>query len=295
MDWFDTIKGTIAYIEDNLYDVKSADEIAGELYLSPFYLQKGFKLMTGYSISEYIKNRRLYLAAVELLSNNEKIIDVAYKFGYETPESFTKAFYRFHGFNPSKLKENIHNVKVFLPLKITIDIKGGNEMNYTIEKKEKMQFIGFVKEFDTQTSYQEIPKFWDEVYDKIAAPFAEKKLQPTNEVQQAIADCCVGEFGVCIDGEKGSGKFRYMIAGKYTGGKVPEGMEVYEVPSLEWAIFRVVGPLPASLQSVSTKIFKEWLPNSEYRIAAGIDVEWYSEGNSKDANYESAIWIPITK
>ena len=86
-----------------------------------------------------------------------------------------------------------------------------------------------------------------------------------------------------------------MIGGKYNGGSVPKGMELYEVPALEWAIFNVVGPMPGALQSVNSKIYKEWLPNSEYSISAGIDIEWYSDGDTQDANYQSAIWIPIKK
>lgn len=293
MNWLDTIRSTISYIEDHLYDVKSADEIADEVYLSSFYLQKGFKLMTGYSISEYIKNRRLYLAAMELISSNDKIIDIAYKFGYETPESFTKAFNRFHGFNPSKIKDNVKSVKVFLPLKITIVIQGGKEMNYTIEKKKELKFIGFVKEFDMTTSYQDIPKYWDEIYGNIVAPLMQRNFNPANDIEKAIVENSIGEFGVCIDDETGDGKFRYMIAGQYLGGNVPEGMIVYEAPELEWAIFKAIGPMPGALQSVNTKIFKEWLPNSNYSISKQINVEWYSKGNTKDSNYESAIWIPV--
>ncbi len=92
--------------------------------------------MTGYSISEHIRNRRLYLSALELMKSEDKIIDITYKFSYETPESFTKAFSRFHGFTLSKISENVKNIKVFQPLKIEIVIRGGNEMNCTIEKEK---------------------------------------------------------------------------------------------------------------------------------------------------------------
>lgn len=295
MDWVDTIRSTISYIEDHLLDLKNSDEIADEMYVSSFYLQKGFKLMTGYSISEYIKNRRLYLAAMELMSYDSKIIDIAYKFGYETPESFTKTFHRFHGFNPSRIRENFKSIKVFLPLKITIVIQGGNEMNYTIEKKGKLKFIGFVREFSMDTSYQDIPKYWDEIYNDFVNPLMKRNFVPLNEIEKAIVDNSIGGFGVCIDDVAHDGKFRYMIAGEYKGGNVPKGMIVYETPELEWAVFKAIGPMPAALQSVNTKIFKEWLPNSEYSIAAELNVEWYSKGNTKDADYESAIWLPVKK
>lgn len=136
MNWIDVIRKTIKYIEDNLLSIENIDEVASDMYISSFYLQKGFKLMTGYSISEHIRNRRLYLSALELMKSEDKIIDITYKFGYETPESFTKAFSRFHGFTLSKISENVKNIKVFQPLKIEIVIRGGNEMNCTIEKKK---------------------------------------------------------------------------------------------------------------------------------------------------------------
>ena len=296
MDWINTIKGTISYIENNLCDTICADEIASKMGVSSYYLQKGFKLMTGYTIAEYIKNRRLYLAGVELVSGNDKIIDVAYKYGYETPESFTKAFFRFHGFNPSRTKENVKNIKVFLPLKVTIVIEGGESMDYTIEKKSATTFIGFVREFDVKTSYQDIPKFWDEINEKVMAPLQNRDFEPKSDIEKAIVDNAVCEYGICIEEDvKSGGKFKYMIGGKYNGGDVPEGMELYEVPALEWAIFNVVGPMPGALQSVNSKIYKEWLPNSEYSIATGVDIEWYSDGDTQDANYQSAIWIPIKK
>ncbi len=296
MDWINTIKGTISYIENNLCDTICADEIASKTGISSYYLQKGFKLMTGYTIAEYIKNRRLYLAGVELVSGNDKIIDVAYKYGYETPESFTKAFFRFHGFNPSRTKENVKNLKVFLPLKVTIVIEGGESMDYTIEKKDATTFIGFVREFDVKTSYQDIPKFWDEINEKVMAPLQNRDFEPKSDIEKAIVDNVICEYGICIEEDvKSGGKFKYMIGGKYNGGDVPEGMELYEVPALEWAIFNVVGPMPGALQSVNSKIYKEWLPSSEYSIATGVDIEWYSDGDTQDANYQSAIWIPIKK
>ncbi|MBO5773328.1 MAG: AraC family transcriptional regulator [Clostridia bacterium] len=296
MDWINTIKVTISYIENNLCDTICADEIASKMGISSYYLQKGFKLMTGYTIAEYVKNRRLYLAAVELVSGDDKVIDVAYKYGYETPESFTKAFFRFHGFNPSRTKENVKNIKVFLPLKVTIVIEGGESMDYTIEKKDATTFIGFVREFDVKTSYQDIPKFWDEINEKVMAPLQNRDFEPKSDIEKAIVDNAVCEYGICIEEDvKSGGKFKYMIGGKYNGGSVPKGMELYEVPALEWAIFKVVGPMPGALQSVNSKIYKEWLPSSEYSISAGIDIEWYSDGDTQDANYQSAIWIPIKK
>lgn len=295
MEWITSIRKAIDYMEQHLLTIKDADEVAEAVYMSPYYLQKGFKVMTGYSIAEYIRNRRLYLAALDMIAGKEKIINLAYKYGYDTPESFTKAFSRFHGVTPTGLRKDAGRMKVFLPLKVTIHIRGGNDMDYTVERMKGFKVIGFEREFSMETSYQEIPKFWDEICQSKISPLCAKG-KPENEEEEMICNCCIGKYGVCLD-DIGGGRFRYLIAGDYMHGKVPAGMTVFEFPDMEWAKFTCKGPMPGALQSVNTKIFNEWLPgNEEYEIAMGANIEWYSaEGNTSDADYESAIWLPVKR
>lgn len=294
MEWVSSIKFTIDYIERNLLSVSGAEEIAKPVCISPFYLQTGFKMMTGYSIGEYIRNRRLYLAALDVCADKEKIIDLAYKYGYDTPESFSKAFSRFHGFSPTQIKKDPHKLKVFLPLRISISIKGGYNMDYTVEKMEGFKVIGFEREFTYENAYAEIPKFWDELSEKYFSHLWGGRA-PDDDIEETICNCCIGEFGVNID-DIGNGKFRYIIAGTYTEGEVPEGMTVYELPDVEWAKFLCKGAMPTALQSINTKIFKEWLPgNPDYEIAVGVNIEWYSDGDTHSSDYESAIWIPVKR
>ena len=146
------------------------------------------------------------------------------------------------------------------------------------------------------TAYAEIPEFWDEVTQQYAATVYAGNA-PANLYEQAVADYGIGEYGVCID-DLGSSRFRYLIAGKYTGGAVPEGMVVYEFPQSDWAVFNCIGPLPEALQSVNTRIFQEWLPgNPEYEICGNANIEWYDPTNTdtSDPDYRSAIWIPVKK
>ncbi len=296
MEWMESIKKSIDYMEAHLLEEVDAAEIANEICVSSFYLQRGFKIMTGYSIAEYIRNRRLYLAGLDVITDREKVIDLAYKYGYDTPESFTKAFSRFHGLSPMQLKKDAGKIKVFLPLKVKITIQGGIDMDFVIEKMQGFKVIGFEREFTFDDSYQAIPKFWDEVFSKQIAPlFAKEK--PENLLEETICNCMVGEFGVCVDDIDREGKFRYLIAGRYTEGEVPKEMTVYEFPDLEWAKFSCQGPMPGALQSINTKIFHEWLPsNPDYEISMSANIEWYSgEGNTTDADYKSAIWIPVKR
>lgn len=134
MEWTESLRSAIAYMEEHLLDDISADDVAEAVHISSFYMQKAFRIMTGYSVGEYIRYRRLYLAALDVITEKEKIIDLAYKYGYETPESFTKAFSRFHGMSPVQIRKDAFQIKTFLPLKIKLEIKGGNDMDVTVEK-----------------------------------------------------------------------------------------------------------------------------------------------------------------
>lgn len=211
MEWTECLKKAIDYMEENLLNNISAEEVSAEVYMSSFYLQKGFKIMTGYSIAEYIRCRRLYMAALDVIAGKEKVIDLAYKYGYDTPESFTKAFTRFHGIAPKKIKGDTSKIKVFLPLRIIVSIKGGYDMDYVVEKMESMKMIGFKRFFSFETSYEEIPKFWSEFTDKCNTG------EYSKEEEKIIEECCIGEFGICICDDNNKSGFDYMIAGEYKG------------------------------------------------------------------------------
>lgn len=316
MEWLASLRKSIDYMEEHLLTDIGAREVADAVHISPFYFQKGFKIVTGYSIGEYLRNRRLYLAGLDVIKGGgsprgsipcrernsgyaeEKIIDLAYKYGYDTPESFTRAFSRFHGVSPMRLREQPHRIKVFLPLTVEISIKGGNRMDFIIEKREAMKMIGFERTFSYDTSYQEIPKFWDEFctgYCGEGGSCGDGSGQE-EEIRQTIAECMVGEFGVCLDDVEDGKQFRYYIAGAYQGGKVPEGMKVFEIPASEWAKFKCTGAMPDSLQTVNTRIFSEWLPgNQEFEMALPLNIEWYSGKDTGSSEYESAIWIPVKR
>ena len=169
-------------------------------------------------------------------------------------------------------------------------------MNYKITKMFRFKVIGFQREFDNDTAYQEIPKFWDEICEKYAANVYAGN-DPANPYEKAIVENCIGEYGDCID-DIGEGKFRYLVAGKYAGGEVPDGMVVYEFPQGDWAVFDCIGPIPEALQSLNTQIFNEWLPgNPDYELCGNALAEWYDcvNGEKTDKDYHSAIWIPVKK
>ena len=161
---------------------------------------------------------------------------------------------------------------------------------------DHLRLIGFQRVFDNESAYAEIPRFWDEICAKYAANVYAGNA-PANPCEQALMDNCIGEYGVCID-DIGGGQFRYLVAGKYTGGDVPEGMVVYEFPRSDWAVFDCIGPIPEALQSVNTRIFQEWLPgNPDYELCGNGSVEWYDclNGEKTDPDYHSATPLfPVT-
>lgn len=292
MDWVACLRSTVRYIEENLTSDIDIAEISRMVFVSPFYLQRGFRMITGCSIGEYIRSRRLYEAALVIARGEERIIDTALRFGYDTPESFSKAFTRFHGAAPSAVRSDPRLIRTFLPFEINITVTGGSKMDYSVAESSGFSIIGFQRYFSADDSYGEIPKFWDWFFDEYGGLFTGKKPESAEEC--AVSDNCIGEFGVCID-DIGDGRFRYIIGGRCTGGEIPESMTVFEVPPCTLARFTATGPLPESLQAVNTCVFKEWLPgNPDYEMAAPFNIEWYSaDGMKDDEDYQSGVWIPV--
>lgn len=292
MEWLTTLKETLHYIEANLTAELTLEQIAQRVYLSPFYLQKGFQLLTGYSLGEYIRCRRLYEAARALVNTEDKVIDIAYRYGYETPESFTKAFTRFHGASPMAVRKDRKRIRRFLPLQISIAITGGDKLDYKIEKMTGFTVIGFERVFGYEKPYEEIPKFWDELYAKYPV-LKTGTPDESDPVQKAIRENRIGEYAVCID-DLGDGCFRYLVAGAFRGGEAPEGLSTFTFPDMDWAKFRSVGPIPDALQSLNTQVFKEWLPgNQDYLLAGPYNIEWYGMGDPSAPDYECGIWLPV--
>lgn len=299
MEWTEALNRTIAFAEAHLRERLTVADLAKAAGISAFHLQRGFRIITGFSLGEYVRNRRLYCAALEVANTERSILDIALDFQYETAESFTKAFSRFHGSTPSQVrsagaKKSVLPITPFLPVTISIHVTGGNKMDYEVMAVKSFTLIGFEREFPFEDSYTTLPQFWDEMCKRYF-----KKLwggnAPETPQEMAILENGIGEFGICID-STGSDKFRYMIAGAYKGGNVPEGMTTFDVPAGDWAKFRAVGPLPGALQAVNTRVFKEWLPgNPDWEAAGQCNIEWYSNGDTNSPGYLSEIWLPVKR
>lgn len=135
MDTVNCIQRAIDFIEDNILDDLKPEVIASQAFMSSFQFQRVFSIICGISLGDYIRNRRLSLAGIEIASSKAKIIDLAFKYGYESPESFTRAFTRFHGVSPMKVRSHIENVELFTKISVKF-ILGGNQAMQDLKQRE---------------------------------------------------------------------------------------------------------------------------------------------------------------
>lgn len=282
MEWTKVISQAVEYIENHITEEITVESVAKEVAISPFYFQKGFSLLCGFTVSEYIRNRRLSLAGNELAMSENKVIDIALKYGYDSPDSFTKAFTRFHGVTPSMVQKQEMNLKTFAPLKIKLSMEGGYIMDYRIVKKEEFTVLGVSKTFTYENAMEQVPMFWQEHF------------------QSGGGQYVCGMFGINIDEKMGQDTFEYWIADMYNPIKdIPENFATKTIPALTWAVFPCRGSMPEALQDVNKKIFSEWLPAlKNYEFAAGYCIEMYDDARkypkgTLDENYYSEIWIPV--
>ncbi len=284
MEWMEAVREAVDYMEAHITEEITVNDVAKHVNLSPFYFHKGFSMLCGYTPMEYIRNRRLSLAAGELLASGITVTELALKYGYDSPDSFAKAFSRFHGIAPSAVRREKAMVKTFAPLKLTISLKGGYMMDYRIIEKESFAVLGMPRKFSYENAKRDIPVFWQEYYAAGNGKYA------------------CGMFGINIDPQMGNESFEYLIADIYNpAAYIPEGFEVRTIPAFTWAVFPCRGPVSSSLQDMNTKLFSEWLPaQKEYEFGAGYCVEMYDipskyPKGTEDENYYAEIWIPVRK
>ena len=243
MDWVESIHRAIRYMEDHLREELTIRDIAQQAALSPFYFQKGFAMLCGMTVGDYIRQRRLSVAGLEILTTDRKIIDIALEAGYDSPDSFTRAFARFHGVTPTALRKSGGAVRSFAPLKIKVTLEGGQDMDCKIMKKEAFTVLCRAKTFKYEDAAVQVPQFWAEHF----------------RTGGGAAVC--GMYGINLDESMGGSEFEYL----------------------------------------NQQIFSQWLPtNNDYKIAAGINVELYSDASkfeqgTQDQDYYFEAWIPVER
>lgn len=288
MDWITGIQNAINYIEEHLTEEIDYEIVAKEAACSSFYLQRIFSILCGMTLGDYIRNRRLTLAGNELSAADDKVIDIALKYGYESPESFTRAFSRFHGVTPSEAKKDGSKLKSFSRLSVKITLSGGNIMDYKIIEKDAFNIIEKVESHPVEDSEnaKSIPAFWTRSHNDGTV----KKLLDTTTDRTYI-------FGVCYGNLSENAKtFNYSIAAKCDENTVvPEGFSKNTIPARTWAVFECKGAMPNAMQDMWHKIVSEFFPTSGYQPTYEMDIEAYTQGNMGSTDYRSEIWVPVVK
>ena len=287
MDWITGISKAIDYIEEHITEPTDYARAAKEACSSPFNFQRVFALLCGYTLGDYVRMRRLTLAGEELLSTDAKVINVALKYGYDSPESFSRAFTRFHGVSPSTVRKGaaIHS---FSRICVKLILTGGSIMEYRIEKKQAAKIIcrrrEFTKPGDDYTN-REIPEFWNECgrdgsiqklcgYIKDSAQFK-------------------GLLGVCFSTEMTDSGFPYGIGAEYDGESDPQDFEIVEIPAYTYAVFTVRGRMPDAFRETYRKICTEFFPQSGYEYGNGVEIEVYPSADVQNPDYTCEIWIAV--
>ena len=280
MEWIERFNNVINYIEENITQQIDYGEIAKIACCSSYHFQRMFTYMEGIPLSEYIRKRKMSLAAVDLQSGNEKVIDIAGKYGYNSPTAFNRAFQSIHRISPSAVKSGNVYVKSFPPLSFKIVVKGVEELNYRIEAKEAFRIIGVSAPLskELEENFFVIPQMWQNCV-----------INGTIEkLSKMISTSPTGLLGisVCNDTEQ----WKYFIA-VATAQLCPE-FEEYTVPATTWAIFPGTGT-NQSVQELERRIFTEWLPTSGYEYGNAPDIEVYINPDPENTVFE--VWVPVRK
>ena len=290
MEWVATIQKAITYIEEHLLEEINYEDIAKQLNTSSYEFHRTFSFLTGLTINSYIRNRRLSLAGIEVIESDTKITDIAFKYGYETPESFTKAFTRFHGYSPKYIRENPVKLSLFNPLIIKLYMEGGTFMNYKIVKTKKQKFLAIVRSFSNDIindeSNHEIPDFWTECGNN---KIIDKLLSLRKEGKKDL-------YGLCTPSVEGSTTFNYGIGILFDDETLPSDSNEFTIWDVEegtYVVFECIGDDGDCISETWAKFYKEFLPQTGYKASEATDYEIYYEKGQDGVFCE--LWIPIKK
>lgn len=280
MEWITRLNNAINYIEEHLCDTVDYDEIAKIACCSTYHFQRMFAYMADTPLSEYIRRRRMSKAAVDLQSGSEKIINIALKYGYDSPTAFNRAFKSIHGVAPSQIKLDGVSIKAFPPISFKITIKGAEQMEYKIENKDTFRIIGVSEPLhhEIEKNFEVVPLMWQK--------------SSTDGTMPKLASMMNGEpmgmLGVSICNEE---DWKYFIA-VASNREIDNTLEEYIVPAATWAVFSGSGT-GQDIQELEKRIVTEWLPNSGYEYGNAPDIEVYLNADPQNTKYE--VWIPVVK
>lgn len=285
MEWNEKLQLIIDYVENHLQRTEEkidSEEIAQIAGCSYGFFQKVFSYMNGISFSDYVRSRKLTLAGYDLKSTDLKVIDISYKYGYDSPTSFTKAFQLFHGVTPREARNHDVVLKVIAKMQVTQH----QEYAWRLAQKDAFRLVGkcITISCENNLHYQKIPAFWNECQrNGVFAQLVSMDAAPTK-----------GLFGLFTDYDKQHNEITYSIM-VISDAALPKGFIEIHIPKATWAVFDCRGALPQAVQKGWRYLNEEWLIQYPFQHGDCPEIEWYSDGNAYDSNYLSQIWIPITE
>ena len=296
MDLLTRISLALEYVEENLTDVIDHDALARIACCSSYNFHRMFSYMTDMSLSEYIRRRKLTLAAIELKSSNTKVIDLAVKYGYDSPVSFTRAFQAMHGVTPTKARQGGVTLKAYPKISFQISIKGEKGMDYRIETKEAFQVFGIEGVFRTDET-GEAPKtpadLWQQCHSNGEY---ERLVNNAGDLPGFVSSDLCKVHAICSYRKMPEGTFPYTICAFRSQNSRTDGYTVIDMPSHTWAIFPSKkfkwSEFDGVIETLYKRFFTEWLPTAEYEQVDGISMEVY--GGDDELGYVE-LWFAVKK
>lgn len=289
MDSLRSMNNALAYIEEYLTEDIDYSEVSKIACCSEYHFKRMFSFLSGIGLSEYIRRRRQTLAALDLKDTNLRIIDIAVKYGYDSADSFSRAFHSMHGILPSEARSENAQLKAYPRMTFQLSIKGGCELNYRIVEKSPFKLVGFKKR---------VPIIFEGVNPEIAkmtellTPEVIKELKALSNVEPTGIISASTDFSVGRMEEKGELDHYIGVA---TSSDETAEFDVLKIEASAWAVFESIGPFPETLQNVWGRIYSEWFPSSGYEAVEGPEILWNESADTGKPKYRSEIWIPVKK
>ena len=289
MDILTQLNCAMAYIESHIDDDMALADVSSVTAYSPYHFGRLFYYIADMPLSEYIRKRKLSLAAMKLQNGRDKVIDLAVMYGYDSADSFTRAFVKQHGATPTAARKPGVNLIIFPPLTFQIKIEGVQAMNVRIEQKEAFEAVGVDRRFKNDET-DKIPGFWDEKLKDSSLERLKKQMNRNDLI------------GVCGHIDEQKGDFLYMIALFAEEGADTDGFSLIKAPAATWAIFRSEeldqNPHGTEIGKLFQSAYKKWLPSSGYDKVEGCDGEIYDMeiyGVTEQGKFFEEVWLSVQK
>lgn len=311
MDWISGIQRAIDYIEDHLTETIDYETAAAQCFSSVYHFQRIFSLLCGFTLGEYIRSRRLSLAGAELAAGTAKVIDTALKYGYDSPDSFARAFQKFHGVTPSAAKAGGQQLRSFSRLVLNISLEGATDMTYKLEEKPEMILVGTRRHFTGAPYGQARSRQEEQMFETTRAVQwllrgAAKISTPAERERYGITDTCVITkvddegyefyYAAELDEDVRSNLYNEQVTGFAHMREF--ALEELVIARHKYAIFSVKDPAGdnpiAEYQHIRAQIMTQWLHSSGWEISNAPELavyHWFPKPERKKRSIE--IWLPV--